>query len=225
MPIRLNLLAEQQAAEEMRRRDPVKRAGMVGGVLVGIMAVWCGFGQLQVMQANNELNKAQSDWNSIEKKYQATLKSKSNLDEQEGRLNSLHNLATNRFLWSVPLDAMQNVMVDNVQVIRFSAEQNYFLTEAIKTSTNHDTGRISPGKPGTATEDIKVILDGRDWGRPSEQNYARFQEAIQNNSYFKTNLAPNGLSLLSLSPPAPDFETGRTNIGFSLQCLFLKRTR
>jgi len=29
MPIRLNLLAETQAAEEMRRRDPVKRANYV----------------------------------------------------------------------------------------------------------------------------------------------------------------------------------------------------
>ena len=225
MPIRLNLLAEQQAAEEMRRRDPVKRAAMAGGALVGIMAIWCGFGQLQVMKASNELNRAQSDWSSIEKKYQATLKSKASFEEQESKLNALHNLSTNRFLWALPLDAMQNVMVDNVQVIRFSAEQSYSQIEAVKTSTNHDTGRISPGKPGTSTEDIKVIIDGRDWGRPSEQNYARFQEAIQNNPYFKTNLAANGLSLLSLSPPAPDFETGRTNIGFSLQCMFLKRTR
>ena len=30
MPIRLNLLAEAQEAEEMRRQDPVKRALLVG---------------------------------------------------------------------------------------------------------------------------------------------------------------------------------------------------
>ncbi len=225
MPIRLNLLAEQQAAEEMRRRDPVKRAGMAGGFLVGLMVVWCAVGQLQVMQANNQVTAAQSDWGSIEKKYQATLKSRATLDELEGKLNALHSLATNRFLWAIPLNELQQVMVDNVQVIRFLAEQNYVMTESVKTSTNRDSGRVTPGRPGTSTEEIKITIEGRDWGRPSEQNYARFQEAIQNNPYFRANLATNGISLLSLSAPAADFETGKTNVGFSLQCVFQKRTR
>ncbi len=34
MPIRLNLLAEAQAAEEMRRRDPVKRALWLAGLII-----------------------------------------------------------------------------------------------------------------------------------------------------------------------------------------------
>ena len=34
MPIRINLLAEAQAAEEMRRKDPVKRAVWIGGFVI-----------------------------------------------------------------------------------------------------------------------------------------------------------------------------------------------
>lgn len=34
MPIRINLLAEAQAAEEMRRKDPVKRSIWIGGFIV-----------------------------------------------------------------------------------------------------------------------------------------------------------------------------------------------
>jgi len=40
MPIRLNLLAEAQAAEEARRRDPVKRAIWIGALLVSVVLVW-----------------------------------------------------------------------------------------------------------------------------------------------------------------------------------------
>lgn len=43
MPIRLNLLAEAQAMEEMRRRDPVKRAIWVGSLLVAVALAWAGY--------------------------------------------------------------------------------------------------------------------------------------------------------------------------------------
>ena len=37
MPIRINLLAEMQALEDQRRRDPVKRVFLTGIVLVSMM--------------------------------------------------------------------------------------------------------------------------------------------------------------------------------------------
>ena len=47
MPIRINLLAEQQAAEELRRRDPVKRAIWVAGFFVVVVVVWSGYLQFK----------------------------------------------------------------------------------------------------------------------------------------------------------------------------------
>ena len=40
MPIRINLLAEQLAEEDARRRDPVKRTAWVAGVVVALMGIW-----------------------------------------------------------------------------------------------------------------------------------------------------------------------------------------
>ena len=40
MPIRINLLNEELAAEELRRRDPVKRAIFIGIFLVALSLVW-----------------------------------------------------------------------------------------------------------------------------------------------------------------------------------------
>ena len=42
MPIHINLLAEAQAAEELRRRDPVKRAIFIGISLVIVALMWSG---------------------------------------------------------------------------------------------------------------------------------------------------------------------------------------
>ena len=42
MPIRINLLAEEQYLVEMRRRDPVKRAAWLGGFVVFLALLWWG---------------------------------------------------------------------------------------------------------------------------------------------------------------------------------------
>ena len=55
MPIRINLLAEEQAAEEMRRRDPIKRALFAGAALAVLMLGWIGLTQMNVMAARREL--------------------------------------------------------------------------------------------------------------------------------------------------------------------------
>jgi hypothetical protein len=56
MPLRLNLLAETQALEDMRRRDPVKRAIWVGVFLGVAILLWSSSLQLKAMIVKGELN-------------------------------------------------------------------------------------------------------------------------------------------------------------------------
>ena len=49
MPLRINLLAEAQAAEELRRRNPVKRALWIGGFIVALILLWSSTLQVQLM--------------------------------------------------------------------------------------------------------------------------------------------------------------------------------
>ena len=60
MPIRLNLLAEAQAAEEMRRRDPVKRALWVAALIVALMLVWSSYLQLRATLANSVVTRIEA---------------------------------------------------------------------------------------------------------------------------------------------------------------------
>jgi hypothetical protein len=61
MPIRINLLAEAQAAEELRRRDPVKRVIFCGALMVALMVVWSSSLKLRAMLANKEVMDRQTE--------------------------------------------------------------------------------------------------------------------------------------------------------------------
>src|SRR2546421_1393588 len=107
MPIRINLLAEEQVAEELRRRDPVKRAFWAGGAVVVLMLLWVILLQAKVFAANSSVNRYTQEWKGIEKKYNQITTNQLNTGEMERRLAALQKLATNRFLWAPALNALQ----------------------------------------------------------------------------------------------------------------------
>src|SRR5262245_3716376 len=195
MPIRINLLAEQQAADELRRRDPVKRATWVGGLLVGVLAIWSGYLQVKLMAATNEASRYESEWKKLESAYKKVSANMEAAAEAERKWLALQTLATNRFLWANPLNALQFVMVtvDEVQITALKSAQTYAVTEAVKPSTNA-AGIVSRGKPGTSREKVTFNLDGRDSSKETKDPAKRstdgvfkLQEAINNYPYFKTN--------------------------------------
>src|SRR2546428_9334509 len=130
MPIRLNLLAEAQAAEEMRRRDPVKRALWVAALLVSLVLAWSSWLQLKAMMANQELTQVQAQMGAYTNEYQQVLTNQRKTDEIKQKLAALRQLSANRFLQASLLNALQQATVEDVQLIHFTTEQSYALTEA-----------------------------------------------------------------------------------------------
>src|SRR5206468_243181 len=115
--------------------------------------------------------------------------------EAERKWAALQTLATNRFLWANPLNALQFVMVtvDAVQITALRTTQSYAITEAMKPSTNA-SGFLIRGKPGTSREKVSFTLDGRDMSKEgkdpakrSTDGVFKLQEAINSYPYFKTN--------------------------------------
>src|SRR6266700_423925 len=232
MPIRINLLAEQQAADELRRRDPVKRATWVGGFLVGVLAVWSGYLQVKLMAATSEVNRYQSEWKKLESDYKKVSANMEAVDEAERKWSALQAVATNRFLWANPLNALQFVMVtvDEVQIMALKTSQTYTITDPVKPSTNA-VGTVSRGIPGTSREKVSFTLDGRDTSKeakdPSKRStdgVFKLQEAINNHPYFKTNLVRSQLITRSPDQIDPNNPTRRFST-FTLGCEFPETTR
>ena len=220
MPIHINLLAEAQAAEEMRRKDPVKRAAWIGGFVVFLVLLCAMTLQFKIIVAKSEVNGLQASWKTIEKQVQDVNEHRNNAQELERKLSALDQFTTNRMLWATALNAFQHTPVDGVQLVRVHTEQTF--------TVNNDGGRPSPdgkgAKPSTVTEKIVVNLDARDYSaRPGDQ-IPRFKQSLVNNSYFESALHKTNKIQLT-SQTAPQMESGRPFVGFELKLFFEEKER
>ena len=226
MPIRINLLAEAQAAEEERRRDPVKRGISVAAFLVFLVALWAMTLQFQVFTAKLELNRLDARWKAIEQKYKAGVEAQRSSIETEQKLAALQRMSTNRFLWGNALNAFQQTLgtMDDVQIVRLKADQLYSFTEGTPNRTNETS--VIPGKPPTATEKISLLLDAMDTSPQPGRRVNQFKESIATVPFFKEGLTKtNGVMLMSRSAPQNSPNGRATFVMFQLKCSFPDKTR
>jgi hypothetical protein len=223
MPIRINLLAEAQAAENLRRRDPIKRVIFGGVFVVALMLVWWSWLQLRVMVANKNLSQVEAQIQSHTNAYQIVLVGQRKIAEAKNNLAALQKLTSDRFLQGNLLNALQQAAVPGVQLMRLRVDQTYLASDATASQTNDAI--IKPGIPGTVTEKIVVSLDARDFSNSLGDQVNKFKDAIGLEPYFQVELdKTNGVRLTNLSPPqlGPD---GKPSVLFTLQCTYPDQTR
>jgi hypothetical protein len=223
MPIRINLLAEAHALEEMRRRDPVKRATWVAILVVVVLIAFSVWLQLQVMIVKAELSKVDVQIATRSKEFQHVLDDQRVLTDVSHRLGMLHQMATNRLLYGTLLNALQQNTIDDVQLTKFRTEQTFVLAEGAKTKTNADN-KIIPGRPATVTEKVLLTLEAKDSGPNPGDQVNKFKQVLADSTYFRGILGKTReFRLTSLSPPqAMD---GKPFVQFGLECRYPERTR
>ena len=225
MPIRLNLLAEAQAVEDQRRRDPVKRALWIAALLIALMLVWVSSLQLKALIAHQELSSLAAQMTSHTNEYKKVIEAQARIADINQRLIKLHVLTTNRFLNGELLDALQHTVVDDIQLSMVKVEQTYALVEGAKAKTNVSGSVVAP-KPPTITENIVLTLEGADASASPGDQVARYKEMLGKNSYFQANLGKtNQVNLKSLSAPQISPESGRAMVLFSMECRYPQKTR
>ena len=210
MPIRINLLAEALAEEDLRRRDPVKRAIFIGAFLVALSLVWYSSTWLETMieksglsQIEQEIQAKTNDFNLV----QVDLKK---IADAQKRLEALQLLSDTRFLQGNLLNALQQLYVPNVQLTRMRLNQSYTLTE---------------GRGGGATERITLVLDAKDYSPNPGDQVNHFKSSLASQSFFKSYFDPtNGVKLANLSPPQSSFGS-KPFVLLTLECRFSDKTR
>jgi hypothetical protein len=213
MPIRINLLAEAQALEELRRRDPVKRAIWIGVLCVVIVLVWSSSLYLKGVFARSDLAGVENLASARAKQYAGVSANKRELDDITQKLNALEQLATNRFLNGTVLNALQQCTIDDVQLTRFRAEQRYELNEATKT------------RRASITEHVVLTLEARDRSARAGDQISRYKQSIASNPYFIAAMGrTNEVRLTSYQTEqlGPD---GKVYVPFTLECRYPDKTR
>jgi hypothetical protein len=224
MPIRLNLLAEAQAAEDARRRDPVKRAIWAGVIITAAMLAWSSSLLFKTMLANGDLSRVEGQLTAHTNEYQMVLAHEQKGAEIRRRVSALKQLAASRLLNGTLLDALQHTTVPDVQLVRVRVDQNYSLTDEVKPRT--EGGKTVPGKPASVTEKVVLTLDGDDSSPNPGDQVTKLKEVLACNAYFKNTLAAtNPITLKSLSSPQLAPVTGLPCVQFSLQCRYADQSR
>jgi hypothetical protein len=227
MPIRINLLAEQQAAEEQRRRDPVKRAVWIGGFCVALTLLWAAWLQTKVLAANAALAAEEARLKTVEREASGVAEKLRKTGEIEKKLAALQALATNRFLWASTLNALQKAVVEGVHVVRIRGDQTYAQEAAQAPPKTPADGKPKAGKPATARERILLTIEAKDYANPSELNHNKFMLAISSTPLFQAELRKvDGVTLKDRLPPQPDpADPSRNFILFSVECRYPEKER
>jgi len=221
MPIHINLLAEAQAAEDLRRRDPVKRAIFLGVSLVAIMLVWSGMVWVNAKLANERLTGVQTAIEAHNGVYSNVLANINKIAAAKSKLDALQKLQSARFLQGNLLNALQLSMVDGVQLTRLRVEQSYFLAAAAKTEGDN----AAPGRPASVKERVVVSLEARDFSANPGDQVNKFKQTIAGQSYFKAMLdKTNSVELVGV-PSLQTGPDGKTFATFTVECHFPDQTR
>jgi len=224
MPIRINLLAEAKAAEELRRHDPVKRVIFCGAFLVALTLVWSSSLLLEGMLARKAVTDRQTQIESRTNDYQRVVVDQQKITQVKQDLEALNKFSNSRFLQGNLLQALQQIHVEGVKLTRFTLDQNYIPREGTPAKKNAN-GSTSPGTPGAVTEKIVLKLDAVDSGANPGDQVNKMKDAVANQTYFKAALnKTNGVQLVNLSSPQLGTD-GKMFVLFTLQCNFQEVNR
>jgi hypothetical protein len=212
MPIRINLLAEGQAAEDLRRRDPVKRVIVVGVLLLAALIVWSSGLQLKIMVANSKLSSVQIQIDQDTNAYQMAITSQQQTAATRVKIAQLAKLTNARLLQGNLLNALQMVTVDNVQLTGVKVYQAYIPLQ-------------HAGKMDSVTERTMITLDARDSSANPGDQVGKYKAALAAQPYFKQMLDPtNAINLVDESSPQQDNQ-GRNYVSFRFECHFPDKIR
>jgi hypothetical protein len=223
MPLRINLLAEAQALEEMRRKDPAKRAIWAGAFAIAMVLAWSSSLQVKVMMARQKVSQVEAGAKEKDKAYKHVLDSQKALADTKVRLAALQRLAQNRFLLGNLMNAVQQTTLDDVQLVHLRLDQDFVMTDAVKPKTSG--GKTVPGKPATVTEKVLLTLDARDNSSTPGDMVNKFQQRLAEAPYFQAVLGEtNEFRLANTSQPQSDPD-GKQFVLFTFQCRFPEKTR
>jgi hypothetical protein len=222
MSIRINLLAEQLAEEELRRRDPVKRAVLGACALAALLVAWGGYLQVRLARAQGEVAAVEAQFRQVESQFKLVRTNQNRIAQADRKVAALRQMTTNRFLWGPALNALQFAMVDNVQVVRLKADQTFTLTEGTKAVTNAST--VTKGRPPSVKEKVLLSIEARDYSTQPGGQILNFQGALNSNAYFQANLKKAELTGRS-APQADATDSSRMFVLFTIDCQYPERSR
>ena len=207
--LQINLLADKLEAEASRRRDPFRRCVLAACLLVILMGLWIIRLYPNSWEALSELNQTEYDLKRVQYEAQGVLAVSRKAAAIEANLQALHQQATQRFLWTAPLNALQFATIDGIQILQLRLHEN--LT-------------FLPGKTNRVIQGITLTIRAKDASDPPASD--QFMDALARHPYFQEALRKESpVSLKERLPPQMDTTSpGKSFVLFTILCTYPERS-
>ena len=219
--VQINFLADRFETMAQRRRDPARRAMLAAAAAIVLMGAWAGYTSYALNQTTLELRRLEAE----NKTAQVTAAAAARLTT-EGRkavmsAAAMEQHATNRFLVAPMLNALQDVVLEEIQVVHLSLQGNIQYVPPVKAG-NKSTGR-TPAKKGYLTERMSLSIQAKNFADPKVGDV--FMDQIASQSYFKPSLRPvNPVTLKSRLPRQVDpLDPSTVYTMFTIECSYPER--
>jgi hypothetical protein len=167
--------------------------------LVVLVALFILKLQLDIRTVKNAYDSVEHEWKDKTAKYNAVTNNMAKIADIDRKLGALDRLSTNRFFWAPVLNALQQTVINDIQLIKITGEQKYVKEEPRTLGAGESKKTI----PGGVVEKITLYIDAKDYN-PNAQNYDKFKETLCNYDYFVNNLQHGFILDGTLSPPTAD---------------------
>ncbi len=218
MPIKINLLAEEQATEELRRKDPVKRAIIVAVALMVLMLIWVGVNWISLRGVNQKFADVNAAVDGLKKAKEDAEGNQKKIRDNQYKIDMLKKMSVARPLWAPVFDTLQRSTLDEVQVLRIKADQIYQVTPAFVPPR----GSTLKPKPAVSKQIITMTIEAQDNSEKLD-SYNRLRETLA--VALKDHLGTNGTVSLKTLNQARENEQGKKYLTFSLECGFTEVVR
>ena len=207
--ITINLLAEEQLAQEARARDPVKLAVAIGLGVLTILVACSGVFSAILAQKRGELGALQSKWDKMRETDVA--------EGDFGRLDSIAKelvaLNRSRMLIAPQLALVKDVIPPSVQLSQIT------FTMSVFDSGSPESGNGKHPDNPTKTQQLVLRMDGRAFGSEPELEVDRFLKLLRNDARFNAAVETIQLRSITRSVKAPE-QAGQTTdaANFVIEC-------
>jgi hypothetical protein len=220
--IRINLLAEELEAAEMRRRDPVRRARWVGAAVLILIMMWAAFLGLKLRRGTAELRRLGEEQQALQRNSSQAITTARLSGEIRRTLSALKLQAARRFFFAPTLSALQFTTVPNVQFHNLRIEQAVVTDPGVKVVVENGA-EITTENPASATEKTSLVIQGKNYA--DSKAIEKLVETIASHPHFKQNLRRTDPVLLrELQPRQVDpADPNKAFQLFTIECIFSER--
>ncbi|MEI6349576.1 MAG: hypothetical protein WCP06_00550 [Verrucomicrobiota bacterium] len=154
MALHINLYNEIQKAEQARRRDPLKLAGLAGIVVAFLFAFYYLYRLSVVSGAEAKAGGIAAEWSKLEPRQKKAAEQETEAIARTRTNQALVERVQSRFYWAPLLEEVASVVPPNVQITSLAGE-----VEPRKTPASIVLSGVAAGQqPRTAAEKFRLAL-------------------------------------------------------------------